>query len=79
MKCIRACTITVCYSPFVYKILCLFQARRALGDFGVVIALFLMVLLDAITPTVYTQVSELNGTRQGAREITSVWGDWSLK
>lgn len=38
--------------------LCLFQARRALGDFGVVIALFLMVLLDAITPTVYTQVSD---------------------
>ncbi|XP_062574718.1 anion exchange protein 3-like isoform X2 [Saccostrea cucullata] len=31
------------------------SARRALGDFGVVIALFLMVLLDAITPTVYTQ------------------------
>nr|XP_022325247.1 anion exchange protein 2-like isoform X2 [Crassostrea virginica] len=31
------------------------SARRALGDFGVVIALFLMVFLDALLPTVYTQ------------------------
>lgn len=65
---------------FCLEDLCLFQARRALGDFGVVIALFLMVLLDAITPTVYTQVSdELSRTWQGAREIPRGRGDWSLK
>ena len=31
-----------------------FQARRALGDFGVPIAIVAMVLLDYVTPGTYT-------------------------
>ena len=36
------------------------QARRALGDFGVVIAMLLMVLLDFSIKSTYTQVSNKN-------------------
>ena len=36
-----------------------FQARRALGDFGILIALVAMVLLDYFLEHTYTQVTSL--------------------
>lgn len=37
----------------------LFQARRALGDFGVPIAIFIMVLIDYLIQETYTEVYTL--------------------
>ena len=37
--------------------LCLFQARKMIGDFGIPLALIVMVCLDiTVSTTVYTQV-----------------------
>lgn len=33
----------------------MFKARRALGDFGVPIAIIIMVFLDSMVPQVYTE------------------------
>ena len=38
---------------------CYLQARRALGDFGIVISIILMVLVDYSIKDIYTQVSYL--------------------